>query len=111
MLYVEAAIEEPLTDATRIMGAQGIAKNVSSPVDQSLQKLGYADSWQDASRTLRRIHRQVSNDLSVIPMYQIQEHFAYRKNVYGLGRNLIHLYQNIRRWRIEGYATDAKESK
>lgn len=111
MLYVEAAIEEPLTDATRIMGTHGIAKDVSSPVDQSLQKLGYAESWQDASRTLRRIHRQVSNDLSVIPMYQIQEHFAYRKNVYGLGRDLIHLYQNIRRWRIEGYATDAKESK
>ena len=111
MLYVEAAIEEPLTDATRIMGANGIAKLVSSPVDQSLQKLGYTESWQDASRTLRRIHRQVSNDLSVIPMYQIKEHFAFRKNVYGLGRDLIHLYQNIRRWRIEGYASEKEESK
>ncbi|QEG20632.1 ABC transporter substrate-binding protein [Mariniblastus fucicola] len=111
MLYVEAAIEEPLTDATRIMGTYGIAKDVSSPVDQSLQKLGYAESWQDASRTLRRIHRQVSNDLSIIPMYQIKEHFAFRKNVYGLGRDLIHLYQNIRRWRIEGYASEQKEAK
>ena len=111
VLYVEAAIEEPLTDATRIMGVNGIAKQVSSPVDQSLQKLGYTESWRDASRTLRRIHRQVSNDLSVIPMYQIKEHFAFRKNVYGLGRDLIHLYQNIRRWRIEGYATERKESK
>lgn len=111
VLYVEAAIEEPLTDAARIMGTQGIAKDVSSPVDQSLQKLGYAESWQDASRTLRRIHRQVSNDLSIIPMYQIKEHFAFRKNVYGLGRDLIHLYQNIRRWRIEGFATEGKESK
>ncbi len=111
VLYVEAAIEEPLTDATRIMGSQGIAKKVSSPVGQSLQKLGYVDSWQDASRTLRRIHRQVSNDLSVIPMYQIKEHFAFRKNVYGLGRDLIHLYQNIRRWKIEGYATEEKEAK
>ena len=111
LLYVEAAIEEPLTDATRIMGDYGIAKAVSSPVGQSLQQLGYCESWQDASRTLRRIHRQVSNDLSVIPMYQIQEHFAYRKNVYGLGRDLIHLYQNIERWRIEGYATEQAEEK
>jgi len=101
VLYVEAAIEEPLTDATRIMGTHGIAKVVSSPVDQSLQKLGYTESWQDASRTLRRIHRQVSNDLSVIPMYQIKEHFAFRKNVYGLGRDLIHLYQNIGRWKVD----------
>ncbi len=108
VLYVEAAIEEPLTDATRIMGAHGIAKLVSSPVEQSLQSLGYSDSWQGASRTLRRIHRQVSNDLSVIPMYQIKEHFAFRKNVYGLGRDLIHLYQNIRRWKIEGFASEQK---
>ena len=113
VLYVEAAIEEPLTDATRIMGSYGIAKKVSAPVSQSLQSLGYAESWQQASRTLRRIHRQVSNDLSVIPLYQIQEHYAFRKNVYGIGRDLIHLYQNIGRWRIEGYAsepTDAKET-
>jgi hypothetical protein len=111
LLYVEAAIEEPLTDATRIMGTHGIAKTVSSPVEQSLQKLGYSKSWQGTSRTLRRIHRQVSNDLSVIPMYQIKEHFAFRKNVYGLGRDLIHLYQNIRRWKIEGYATERKAAK
>jgi tetratricopeptide (TPR) repeat protein len=111
LLYVEAAIEEPLTDATRIMGSYGIAKVVSPPVSQSLQKLGYSESWQQASRTLRRIHRQVANDLSVIPMYQIKEHYAFRKNVYGLGRDLIHLYQNVRRWKIEGYATERKEAK
>ena len=111
VLYVEAAIEEPLTDAARVMGTYGIASKVSSPVEQSLQSLGYTESWQDASRTLRRIHRQVSNDLSVIPMYQIKEHFAFRKNVYGIGRDLIHLYQNIERWKIEGYATEKKGSK
>jgi glutamate/tyrosine decarboxylase-like PLP-dependent enzyme len=44
-------------------------------------------------------------------MYQIKEHFAFRKNVYGLGRDLIHLYQNIRRWKIEGYATQQKAAK
>ena len=110
VLYVEAAIEEPLTDATRVMGSHGIAQKVSAPVSQSLQLLGYTESWQQASRTLRRIHRQVSNDLSVIPLYQIQEHFAFRKNVYGIGRDLIHLYQNIGRWRIEGYASESTEA-
>ena len=111
VLYVEAAIEEPLTDATRIMGSHGIAKKVSSPVRQSLQELGYAQSWQQASRKLRRIHRQISNDLSVIPLYQIQEHFAFRKNVYGIGRDLIHLYQNIDRWKIEGFASEQAEAQ
>jgi hypothetical protein len=108
LLYVEAAIEEPLTDATRIIGYTGIADDVSPPVEQSLLKLGYSNSWQGASRTLRRIHRQISNDLSVIPLYQIKEHYAFRKNVYGIGRDLIHLYQNVQRWKIEGYASEDK---
>lgn len=109
MLYVEAAIEEPLIDATRLMGPAGLAKTVSAPVESTLQKLGYSVTWQGASRLLRLTHRQISNDLSVIPLYQIKEHYAFRKNVYGLGRNLIHLYQNVERWRIKGFATEEEE--
>jgi hypothetical protein len=108
MLYVEAAIEEPLTDANRIMGPYGLADSISAPIEQALQKLSYSDTWQGACRSLRLAHRQVANDLSVIPLYQIKEHFAYRKNVYGLGRGLIHLYQNVSRWRIEGFAAETK---
>lgn len=108
MLYVEAAIEEPLTDATRLMGPAGLAKSVSAPIEQSLQKLGYSETWQGACRALRQVHRQVANDLSVIPLYQVKEHFAFRKNVYGLGRGLIHLYQNVNRWRIEGFTVETE---
>ncbi len=106
VLYVEAAIEEPLTDAGRIMGPAGLAKVVSPPVESTLQKLGNSITWQEACRNLRLTHRQIANDLSVIPLYQIKEHFAYRKNVYGLGRDLIHLYENVQRWRIKGFAEE-----
>lgn len=108
MLYVEAAIEEPLTDATRLMGPHGLANSVSAPIEQLLQKLGYSETWREACRSLRQIHRQIANDLSVIPLYQVKEHFAFRKNVYGLGRGLIHLYQNVNRWRIEGFTIETE---
>ena len=111
VLYVEAAVEEPLTDANRLMGPAGVAKTVSPPVENMLQKLGTTTRFRDGSRVLRKIHRQVARDLSVIPLYQIKEHFAYRRNVYGMGRNLIHLYQNVERWNIKGFATAETEEE
>lgn len=99
-LYYQMSMEEPLTNAELLFGRNGVVKNVSAPVEQNMQKLGYADSWQNAARTLRRIHRQVVNDVTVIPLWQIQEHFAYRENLKGIGRLPVHLYQDVKDWLI-----------
>ena len=106
MLYVEAIIEEPLVDAERILGTGGLANAISAPVEQSLRIAGSTHSWQDACRALRRIHRQIANDLSVIPLYQVREQFAFRTTVYGMGRDIIHLYQNVDRWQIDATASE-----
>jgi len=60
--------------------------------------------------SLRNIHRQISVDLSVIPLYQVKEHFAFRDNVYDVGRELVHLYQFVDRWKVET-AAQAKRRK
>ena len=99
-LYLEMTINEPLTDIEKLFGAAGIAKEISPPVRQLAQKVGYATSWQLASRQLRQIHRQSLNGLSVVPLFQVQEYYAYRKNVTNIGRNLVSLYENIDRWKV-----------
>ena len=100
-LYLEMTINEPLTDIEKLFGAAGIAKQISPPVRQLSQKVGYATSWQLASRQLRQIHRQSLNGLSVVPLFQVQEYFAYRKNVTNIGRNLVSLYENIDQWKVK----------
>lgn len=105
-LYYQMSMEEPLTNAELLFGRNGIVKNVSAPVEQNMQKLGYADSWQNAARTLRRIHRQVVNDVTIIPLWQIQEYFAYRENLKGLGRLPVHLYQDVGNWLIVAQEED-----
>ena len=99
-LYYEMAMKEPLVDVNRLFGREGVVRRISAPVQQNLQKLGYADSWQRAARVLRNMHRQVLNDVAIIPLWQIKEHFAYRENLTGVGRNPVHLYQNVANWRI-----------
>ncbi len=101
LLYMEIAMEEPLADITRLIGATGFVTEVSAPVDQTMAALGFTQTWQSACAMLRQLHQQVATDMSVIPLWQIKEHFAYRTTVRHIGRDLVHLYQNIERWRID----------
>jgi len=108
-LYVASSIEEPLVDIEKIIGRTGYAKNISATIEQSLKQLSYSNSWQSSCSILRRIHRQISNEVTVLPLWQLNEYFAYRNNVTEVGRDLVHLYQNIERWRI--YPIDAEQNK
>ena len=110
VLYTELFIEEPVVDAMRMLGRNGFAEQVSAPVEQSLRGLVTSQTWQGACTSLRNIHRQISVDLSVIPLYQVKEHFAFRDNVYDVGRDLVHLYQYVDRWKVET-AAQAKRRK
>lgn len=109
LLYMEIAMEEPLADITRLIGATGFVTEVSAPVDQTMAALGFTQTWQSACAMLRQLHQQVASDMSVIPLWQIKEHFAYRTTVRNVGRDLIHLYQNIERWRIDIRPEEEKE--
>lgn len=109
-LYMEVCIEEPLADAGRLIGVHGFAKDVSAPIEQTLRILNYSRSWQTACSALRRLHRQVRVDLSIIPLWQVTEHYAYRSTVRNIGRDIIHLYQNVDRWMIDLRAEEGEDN-
>ena len=100
-LYMEVTIEEPLADARKLIGSSGFATDVSAPIEQTLRRLDYARSWRSACADLRRLHRQIRVDLSVIPLWQVAEFYAFRNSARNLGRDIIHLYQNVDRWKID----------
>ena len=110
-LYVEVVIEEPLVDVTKMIGPHGFAKDVSAPIEQTLRIVSYSQNWQKACAALRRLHRQIAVDLSIIPLWQVKEHYAYRSTVRGLGRDLIHLYQNVDRWNIDLTEEEEQQKK
>ena len=103
-LYYQMSMQEPLANAELLFGRGGVVKQVSAPVEQNMQRLGFSDSWRVAGKTLRRLHRQVANDVAVIPLWQIKERFAYRNNLNGLSRNPVHLYETVENWRITSEA-------
>jgi peptide/nickel transport system substrate-binding protein len=50
-------------------------------------------------------------DTTIIPLYQIKEHYAYRNTVTGIGRGIVHLYQNMERWTIDVFGSDEDETR
>jgi len=100
ILYLEVACTEPLSDADFLFGMNGFVPDVNATVEQIVRKVNTASSWRLASSNLRMLHRQVLNSVAVLPLYQLREHFAFRSNVRGIGRDLIFLYQQVDRWSI-----------
>jgi hypothetical protein len=109
VLYVELAMEEPLTDIMQVVGRDGLASEVTAVTEQTLQQLAFTGSWRSSTNLLRRLHRQLTVDMTIIPLYQVKEHYAYRNTVTGIGRDIIHLYQHIGRWKIDVFGTDEAE--
>ncbi|MEZ6094614.1 MAG: ABC transporter substrate-binding protein [Pirellulaceae bacterium] len=104
-LYLELSMTEPLADAEFLFGNEGLVKELSAPIEQMMRQVAVANSWR-ASSSLRQLHRQILNDVAIIPLWQMREHYAYRRNVRDVGRNLMYLYQFVDRWQIQALERD-----
>ncbi len=99
LLYAELAVWEPLVDARRLLGEDGLAGGCSPYMSLALRQLDRASDWSLARDRLRRIHRIVHEETAVVPLWQLTEHFAYHKSFKGIDPEPVSLYQNVEQWR------------
>jgi ABC-type transport system substrate-binding protein len=102
LLYAEFTVEEPLTDLRAILGELGLAKNLSPTVEQLLSELDTVRNWVQARQVLRQVHEQCGHDVTVLPLWQTINFFAYRDNIRGLAPSEVRLYDNVERWELSG---------
>jgi hypothetical protein len=99
--YCEVAMWEPIADARRLLGTGGLVGRASPYLDLALRQLDAADSWKSARETLAEIHRLVAEEVAIIPLWQLTDYFAHRKDVSGLGERPVTLYQQIEQWQVK----------
>jgi tetratricopeptide (TPR) repeat protein len=99
LMYVELAMWEPVVDARRLLGENGMVGKCSPYMSLALRELDEAAEWVQVRGSLRSIHRLAHDDIAVIPLWQLIEHFAYRKNLRGVASKPVTLYQNVEQWR------------
>jgi len=99
LLYVELAVREPVVDADRLLGEQGLTGGCSPYMRQALRQLDLAIEWAEVREHLRRIHRLAYEEVVLLPLWQLLDQFAYRENLRGIPERPVALYQNIEQWR------------
>lgn len=100
LMYVELPTWEPLVDARRVLGENGIAGQCSPYMTQALRQLDEAVDWTQARECLHRIHRIAVNDVSILPLWQLVDYFVCHESLRGVAARPVSLYQNVEQWRL-----------
>jgi len=98
LLYAELAVWEPLVDARRLLDLDGISGGASPYMSLALAQLQQASDWKRVRRGLRKIHRIAHDDVAVVPLWQLTDHFAYRSGLTEAAEKPVSLYQDVERW-------------
>ena len=75
---------------------------------QLLLQLERAPEWPTAKGLALEIDRECRDELPILPLWQLEDHYAWRTRLEGPAHVMDHLYQGIETWRIEPwFARDA----
>ncbi len=100
LLYAELPIWDPIVGARELLGENGPARGASPYMRLALEQLARATDWRQVRGKLRQIHRIAHNDVAVIPLWQLTDHFAHSQSLEGIGQGPVLLYQNVEQWHV-----------
>lgn len=107
-VYTEATLGEPMVDARRLLGAGGAASSSDPYITLALRRLDEATTWPEARARLKELHRIVHADVTVVPLWQLVEHYAVRKELAGLDDEVVWLYEDVQAWHRADATASAK---
>lgn len=98
LVYAELAAWEPVVDARRLLDHDGISGGASPYMTQALRQLDEAPDWIQVGDKLHQVHRLAHQEVALVPLWQMTDHFAYHASLKGVGSRPVSLYQNIENW-------------
>lgn len=100
IVYVSTAVWEPVIDARRVLGPEGLAGSTDQLVGLGLRRLEEAKNWREVRDRLLDLHAITHHELPVLPLWQMVDSYAYRRQLIGVGSDIVSLYQNAGNWRL-----------
>ncbi len=98
--YTELPLWEPLVDLRRLLGPTGRVGHCSPAMSFALKAVDQARNWKQARARLRHVHEVAFHDLPVVPLWQTVNAYAQRRELRGIGKTPVTLYQNVADWEI-----------
>ncbi|GIW88650.1 MAG: peptide ABC transporter substrate-binding protein [Isosphaeraceae bacterium] len=108
LAYRVLTCDEPLREAGGLIcpgydaapESDGLGALASDLIRQRLLQLEQATDWNAARDLVRQIDRECRDELPILPLWQLERHFARRPHLVGLPEVADHLYQAIETWEI-----------
>jgi len=100
LYYADVVMDEPLFDVRRLLGSAGLVRGGSAYLELALRQLSQVTNWARARERMYEIHRLAHQELVVIPLWQIVDHFAYHEHVEGITDKRVSLYEGVEQWAI-----------
>ena len=109
LAYRASRPSDPLHDAGPLLipaydspsSSGGFASAASPRILQLLLDLDRAPESQSARRLAIQIDRESRDELPVIPLWQVEDHYAWRSNIHGINPATDTLYQGVTAWEAE----------
>lgn len=101
LMYMEAAMWEPFVDARRLLSIPAVDQLRGDYVRMSQIRLELARNEAEGRRRLRELHLLMHHEVTVVPLWQLVNHFAYRRTIKGIPENTLYLYDRVNDWRRE----------
>jgi hypothetical protein len=99
LTYVQAATWEPIVDAVRLFGGEGIAPSDNAFIKLAIKQIETSTNWQQVRQRMQQLDSLVSEDVTVIPLWQTYDHYAFRQGLTALEGSRVTLYQDVQQWR------------
>lgn len=99
--YAEVRVGEPMVDAWRLFGPEGLAGDCSATLLAALEQLDRATNGKEVGDALQEAHEVLAGDLPMAPLWQTVDYYAFRTDLAGLPQETVDLYQTLNAWRYE----------
>ncbi len=112
VLYRTSRMTDPLTDLWPWLTLQDRARVrdlefLPDWLRQEFIELDRSGDWPTAIAWLHRLHEHLLAEVQVIPLFEVDDHSAIRRNVRGFSLRPVTPYQNIEDWTVRSwYPTD-----
>lgn len=97
---IEVRMWEPAVDVQRLLGPGGLAASRDPYIVMALESLQQAANWPDVRNALQRLHQLVHFQLPVLPLWQMSDWLAYRRQLTGVVARPYHVYEDLEQWRL-----------
>jgi peptide/nickel transport system substrate-binding protein len=117
LAYRSGPIDNPIRDVGPALcpgysaqsGSNGLAAIASPRILQLLLRLEQVQDLPTAREQVIALDRETRDELPILPLWQLQEHYAWRTRLTGPAEEADRLYEGIESWTIEPWFASDKE--